>query len=277
MNILNWIASRSCYLFPLVVFLLFIAILGREAFASDLEREKRMAAEIVDAILDGDPVMLEAEGVEFLSIYTEAMEEPVKGNVIIMHGRGYHPDWAEVANPLRVGLAEQGWNTLSLQMPVLEKDAKYFDYVPIFEEAIPRIDAGLAYLAEQNDLPVVMIAHSCGAHMAMEWVQNKGDEAIDAYVGIGMGATDYGQPMLEPFPLADMSVPVLDIYGADEFPAVLKMAPERLGQIQEAGNPLSTQIVAPDADHYFRDRGRNLLELVSGWLDTLVASPEWGK
>ena len=105
MNILNWITSRSCYLFPLVVFLLFVAVLGREAIASDLEREKRMAAEIVDAILDGDPVMLEADGIEFLSIYTEAMEDPVKGNVIILHGRGYHPDWAEVANPLRVGLA----------------------------------------------------------------------------------------------------------------------------------------------------------------------------
>ena len=39
--------------------------------------------------------------------------------MIILHGRGYHPDWAEVANPLRVGLAE-GWNTLSLKMPVLD-------------------------------------------------------------------------------------------------------------------------------------------------------------
>ena len=277
MNNLNSIFAKSCFLFPLVVLLLFVFSVGRVVLASDLEREQRMADEIVDAILDGDPVMLEAEGVEFLSIYTEAADEPVKGNVIILHGRGYHPDWADVANPLRVGLAEHGWNTLSLQMPVLEKGARYFDYVPLFEEAVPRIESGLAYLKEQNDLPVVMIAHSCGAHMAMAWVHKKGDDAIDAYVGIGMGATDYGQPMLEPFPLADMSVPVLDIYGADEFPAVLKMAPDRIGQIQEAGNPLSTQIVAPGADHYFKDKGEPLLELVSGWLDTLVASPEWGK
>jgi len=277
MNILNWIRARSCYLFPLVVFLLFAISFGRTAFASDLEREQRMAEEIVDAILDGEPITLQAGEVEFLGIYTEAMEEPVKGNVVILHGRGYHPDWPQVANPLRVGLAEQGWNTLSLQMPVLEKGSRYFDYVPIFEEAVPRIESGLAYLSEQNDLPTVMIAHSCGAHMAMEWVHKKGDEAIDAYVGIGMGATDYGQPMLEPFPLADMSVPVLDIYGAEEFPAVLKMAPERLGQIQEAGNPLSTQIVAPDSDHYFTDQGGPLVDLVSGWLDTLSSSPEWGK
>jgi hypothetical protein len=83
--------------------------------------------------------------------------------------------------------------------------------------------------------------------------------------------------MLEPFPLASMSVPILDIYGAEEFPAVLKMAPERLGQLQEASNPLSTQIVAPDADHYFSDQGQSLLELVSGWLDTLATSAEWGK
>jgi hypothetical protein len=40
------------------------------------------------------------------------------------------------------------------------------------------------------------------------------DGAIDAYIGIGMRATDYGQPMLEPFPLDGMKVPVLDVYGA---------------------------------------------------------------
>jgi hypothetical protein len=242
-----------------------------EAFASDLAREKRMANEIIEAILDGETVWLNAGPVRFLGIDTQA-QEPAKGNVIILHGRGYHPDWTEVVNPLRVGLAEQGWNTLSLQMPVLEKGAKYFDYVPIFEEALPRINAGIEYIREHNDLPIVLIAHSCGAHMAMEWVRKFGDEIIDAYVGIGMGATDYGQLMLEPFPLDGMKVPVLDVYGAGEFPAVIRMAPERLAMMHKAGNPLSEQIVVPDADHYFHDRGAPLLEVVSDWLGKLAGS-----
>jgi len=258
---------------------LFLAllILPTWVFASDLEREKRMAREIEDVILDGDPVWLQAGAVTFLGIYTEASEEPAKANVIILHGRGYHPDWADVANPLRVGLAERGWNTLSLQMPVLEKGSSYFDYVPLFDESLPRINSGIAYLREQNDLPIILIAHSCGAHMAMEWVRKYGDKDIAAYVGIGMGATDYGQPMLESFPLNEMAVPVLDVYGAEEYPAVHKMAPERLAMMQKAGNPLSRQIRVPNADHYFKDRGAPLLDVVSEWLDELNNARGWPK
>ena len=114
--------------------------------AADLNREKRMADEIVDAILDGEVVYLNANDHEFLSIYTEADEsgEAVRGTAIILHGRGFHPDWQDAINPLRVGLAESGWNTLSVQMPVLEKQAKYYDYLPLFAEAIPRIEAAIA-------------------------------------------------------------------------------------------------------------------------------------
>jgi len=47
----------------------------------DYAREQRLKEQIVDAILDGDPVDLEADGREFLGIYTEA-DEP-RGAVLI--------------------------------------------------------------------------------------------------------------------------------------------------------------------------------------------------
>ena len=241
-------------------------------YAYDLDREKRMADEIVDAILDGDAVFLKANDHEFLSIYTEA-DEP-KGSAIILHGRGFHPDWQDAINPLRVGLAESGWNTLSVQMPVLEKQAKYYDYLPLFPDAIPRIEAAIAYAREQlkedqANNKVVLIAHSCGAHMAMAWADTESFESIDAYVGIGMGATDYKQPMKQPFPLAKVKVPILDVYASSDYPAVLKMAPERWQSIQEAGNDKSRQVMVPDSDHYYVDRGEVLTSIISEWLDSL--------
>ena len=53
--------------------------------AADLDREKRMADEIVDAILDGEAIFLKANDHEFLSIYTEASEssEAARGTAII--------------------------------------------------------------------------------------------------------------------------------------------------------------------------------------------------
>lgn len=251
----------------LVVLLLSLSAENTVIAAADLERERRMADEISDVILDGEVEMLSAGDHDFLSIYTEA--ETATRALLIIHGRGFHPDWADTIQPLRVELVEYGWNTLSIQMPVLGKEAKYYDYVPIFDEAIPRIEAGLQYLRAQGNTDIVMIAHSCGVHMSMHYLQQHGDDQLSAYVGIGMGATDYRQPMLEPFPLKTISVPVLDIYGADDYPAVRRMAPARWQHIQAAGNPLSNQKVVDNADHYFTDQGDSLVEAVGEWLDNL--------
>jgi len=51
--------------------------------------------------------------------------------------------------------------------------------------------------------------------MAMARLETSAGKPIDAFIGIGMGATDYRQPMQRPFPFATLKIPVLDIYGAD--------------------------------------------------------------
>lgn len=234
----------------------------------DYAREQRIASEITDTILDGEVVTLNDGSHDFMGILTTA-EQP-RGAVIILHGRGTHPDWEDVAHPLRTGLVEKGWTTLSLQMPVLEKEAKYYDYLPLLPNADKRIDAGIAYLKQQGIAPIVLAAHSCGAHMAMHWAESKGgDNSIAAYVGLGMGATDYQQDMAHPFPLDRMKVPVLDVYGEKEYPQVISMAPERKALIQKAGNPASKQMVLPAADHYFKDKGQELTAVVATWLNSL--------
>lgn len=237
--------------------------------AQDFAREDRLANQIVDAIFDGEPTMLEADGREFLSIYMESDADEPRGAAIVLHGRGFHPDWPEVAQPLRVGLTEHGWHTLSLQMPVLEKTAKYYDYVPIIPSAFPRISSGVAYLRELGVNNIVLIAHSCSVHMSLAYLEENGDEAFSAFVGIGMGATDYQQPMAKPLPLDKLKVPVLDIYGSEDFPAVLRLAPDRLDAMKQAGNPASDQRMIPEAEHYFRGQEEALIEEVAQWLEGL--------
>ncbi len=247
-----------------------------ETTKPNLEREKRMAAEVEDAVLDGDVIFLKDEGSvdgvksghEFMAIDQES-EDETKGAVIILHGRGFHPNWEDTVYPLRTQLPASGWRTLSIQMPVLEKTAKYYDYVPLFSQSGSRIDAAIKYLKEQGIDNIVLFAHSCGAHMAMEWIRQKGDSQISAYIGAGMGATDYKQKMAKPFPLDSMKVPVLDIYGDKEYPAVIRMAPLRLEGITKAGNKKSKQVIVPGANHYFTDKGDELVAPIAKWLDTL--------
>ncbi|MDH5601828.1 MAG: alpha/beta hydrolase family protein [Gammaproteobacteria bacterium] len=237
--------------------------------ASDLAREKRLADEIIDSIMDGEPEYLSDGKNKFLSIYMETDAEKPKGAVIIMHGRGYHPNWKDVVRPLRIGLPESGWHTLSIQMPVLEKDAKYYDYVPLFPESFPRIEAAIKFLKSKNIKNIVLVAHSCSVHMSMAWFDKTGGKDIDAYIGIGMGATDFKQYMKKPLPLDKYKIPVLDIYGQQEFKAVLKAAPTRLKMIKATGVKQSEQRIVPEADHYITDRGDALVKEVSDWLGKL--------
>jgi len=256
-------------------------LFSQQAFAKteigkpDLEREKRMAVELEDAVLDGEVIYLNdaSDGTDhkFMAI-DQQPEDKVKGAVIILHGRGFHPDWEDTVFPLRTQLPAKGWRTLSLQMPVLIKSAKYYDYEPLFPLAAPRIEAGIKHLKEQGIDNIVLFAHSCGAHMAMEWVrskQGKVDDMITAYIGAGMGATDFGQHMKHPFPLADFSIPVLDIFGSKEYPSVKSKAPERMLLISKAGNPKSSQVIVPEANHYFTNKGDELVKAVAEWLDLL--------
>ena len=104
------------------------------AFAqADYARERRWADEITPAILVGDPVYLaQKNGHQFLAIW--APNPKAVAGVIFVHGLGVHPDWGLI-NPLRSQLSEQGYATLSVQMPVLMAEMRADSYLPLFPEA----------------------------------------------------------------------------------------------------------------------------------------------
>ena len=253
----------------LTILAVLLALPAFPGHSSDRDREDRLVEEIEANLFDGELISLMPGADAFTAVQMASQTDTTRGGVILLHGRGFHADWPENIGPLRVGLSEAGWHTLSLQMPVLEKSAKYYDYVPILPEVLPRIDAALAHFKAANISPIVLLAHSCGAHMAMLWMEQYADQGIDAFVGIGMGATDYQQPMRHPFPFASLKVPVLDLYGELDYPAVHRLAPERLQLINHGGNPLSKQAVATGADHDFSDNSELLIKEVSDWLDSL--------
>lgn len=248
-----------------------LATISSMVCASDISREKRMADQIVDAIFDGEPEFI-TDNLKhsFLAIHMNSVTDDIKGGAIIMHGRGMHPDWNDVVKPLRTQLPLSGWNTLSIQMPVLDKAAKYYDYKKIFSEATPRIEAAIQFMKSRGNEKIVLIAHSCSIHMSMEWLRNKSTDAdISAYIGIGMGATDYKQPMQQDFPLQQLKFPLLDIFGSEDYPAVKAGAAKRLKLIKQAGNPLSRQIIVTDSDHYHKANNEKLVKEINTWLELI--------
>ena len=92
----------------------FITIsLAVPAVASDLEKEKRWAAQIEDSLMTGESVELRAGDTPFLGLFTEASHGSGSRAALVVHGMGAHPDWPDVIYPLRSELPEYGWATLS--------------------------------------------------------------------------------------------------------------------------------------------------------------------
>ncbi len=254
-----------------IVFLGFFIIININniSYSSDIKRENRLYSEIVDSIIDGDPVWFEKANHKFLGIYTKTEAEQVKGDILILHGRGLHPDWQDVIGPLRVGLTDHGWNTLSIQLPVLPKQSTYYDYLGTFPDAVQRINLALAYLKNKNSKKTIMIAHSCGFHMANTWLKYNSPGNLSAFVGIGMGATDTGQQMVDDFYFDKLNTPLLDVYGEHDFLSVMGLNLARKILIEFTDNPKSMQLEIPGADHYFKDKGSELTKAIADWLDTL--------
>src|SRR5439155_1293987 len=115
-----------------------------------------------------EPVWLEAPRTEkFLGIYTEA--KSAKGAIILAHGLGVHPDYGLIGE-LRTRLADAGYATLSIQMPILSAEAPPARYPVLFWEADARFAAAMTYLKRKRYERVVLLSHSMGSRMANHYV-----------------------------------------------------------------------------------------------------------
>lgn len=254
-------------LFKLRLALTFILLLfaAPDLPASDFAKEKRWADQIVDMLIDGEAVWLESGGHRFLAIYTEANTPRPKRGVILMHGIGVHPNWNQVIYPLRTGLAERGMSTLSLQMPILRNEAEAIEYAPLMAEAGPRVEAGIRFLKVKGVTEIVIAGHSLGATMGAHYLAG-GAADVRAFVAVGMAARPNEPRMDTTYFLRRIQVPVLDLYGSDDLPQVLRGVEPRAAAARAAGNTAYRQMRVEGANHFFEGKNDVLLKTVSDWL-----------
>ena len=228
----------------------------------DYEREKRWADQIAPAVLIGDVVWIKQKnGHEFLAIYTPA-EKP-RGAVIVGHGRGWNPDF-ELYGTLRVKLAEQGYSTLAIQLPVLGPGAKVGDYLPTYPEAEERYALAAKFLQGKGFDKIAIVSHSLGATMANQYLIHADSTPVKAWVFIGIinGLEE----------MFRIKIPVLDVFGSKDWEITQVGAYERRKQIEKV--PGSDQVVVADAQHFFEGRENELVKVIVGFLDSRFGQPK---
>jgi pimeloyl-ACP methyl ester carboxylesterase len=206
----------------------------------------------------GDAVWLEQKnGHRFLGLFVDVKKS--KGAVIIAHGRGWSPDF-ELYGILRTRLAELGYTTLSIQLPVLPSTAILGLYVPLYPDARERFQLAVDFLKSKGHRNIAIVSHSLGATMANQYLIRTDDTTVKAWVFVGIL-----QGLEEMYRIR---IPVLDIYGSNDWTMTMYGGPERLAQIR--ANPRSAQIIVPKATHFFEGQEEELLKHVTGFLDGVL-------
>jgi pimeloyl-ACP methyl ester carboxylesterase len=244
MRILRWktiCAAAACV--PLVAL--------AQQQPSDYAREKRWADQIVPTLVTGEAVWLEAPRTEkFLGIYTEA--KAAKGAIILAHGLGVHPDYG-VIGELRTRLADAGYATLSVQMPVLAADAPAARYPVLFWEADARFASALTYLRRKRYDKVWLVSHSMGSRMANHYISAHPQVPLAGWISLSISSGDIG-------PFKKIKFPVYDVYAEHDLEAVIRGAPRRAETLKRIRG--SSQTMVFGADHYFANKDKDLVSLI---------------
>lgn len=225
--------------------------------AIDDAREDRWAQEVVPTIVVGDAMWLATPSrAKVLAILT--VPPRPKGGVILAHGLGVHPDFGMIGG-LRGLLADAGYATLSVQMPVLAAGATRDAYAITLPAAGERIDAAIALLRAKGVAPIAIVSHSFGAVMVDAYLARSQAARIDAWIPIGMPVGFMAQPR----------EPVLDIVAASDLPEVGAAAPLRAKWLPHDG--CSRALTIEGADHYFGTGQKELAAAIAAFLERVAA------
>ncbi len=228
------------------------------AQAQDYAREKRWSDDILATLMVGNATWLtQKNGHRFLALYTEAPN--ARGAAIVAHGRGWSPDY-ELYGTLRTKLAEAGYATLAIQLPVLDGTAKLVDYIATYPDARERFQLGVDLLKSKGYRNIALVSHSLGASMANQYLIKTDDDSVKAWVFIGIinGLEE----------MFRIKIPVLDIFGSRDWDVTRWGADERRAQILKIAG--SEQVSVPDAGHFFEGKEDRLVETIGAFLGRVL-------
>ncbi len=248
--------------------LLSLLSLTCQAGAIDREWEQQIAERLAEQAEVTETVWLKAGEEEFLGLFNRQTSDKAAGAIIILHGMGAHADWPRLISPLRLSLPEQGWSTLSIQLPLVAIDNPVEDYGKTLVAATARLEAAVRFLRTRKYLNIVVVGHSFGAATVLSYLSDPQRPRILALAAIGLQEYPFLKPAINVLALIEAAqLPILDIYGARDYRRVRNHAPDRRLAAKKAGNKNYRQVEVPGANHYFYKMEDVLAKQIRGWLD----------
>ena len=244
--------------------LISIILITYEVRADDMpnyEREKSLHNQFTSYVFDSDIIELHSKLESKFNLLSA--DNSSDTSVLLLHGRGLHPSEPNTIDPIRVELIEDNYNVYSLQLPVLAKGKTYYDYLKIIKYSDARIHSALKHIKSKS---VVIIAHSCGSHMLLSYIENMGIDNISKIILLGAGAVDKNQIMTTNLKLSSLRLPIFNIYAEYDHNSVKLFADNLKLEFSDLPDSLLNTIEVKDAGHDYNNQTYLLIETVKKWL-----------
>ncbi|MCB1803096.1 MAG: DUF3530 family protein [Gammaproteobacteria bacterium] len=241
--------------------------------AADSTATRQLEAAWRDAAnLDGELVELSVEGAGVPAIFRPYADGDALGGVVLLHDPWTHADSHEVIRPLRLGLAEAGWNTLSVQLPAARSHATAADWQSRSAQIAARAGAGLDWLKQRGLDNRAVIALGESAAIALRFAATRPAQDIAAVILISSPATFDDEASRKA--LEQLSRPLLDLYAQRDLETVVERARKRAVAARAAGVQDFEQREVSGATPGFAGLDPLLVQTIHNWLRDNAATDQ---
>ena len=271
--------------------LILILIYCLPANASNLWEEDKISQRIQKVTNNSEIVWLKTDSRQpVLALHKEPLITKIKGATIILHDIGHQPDWAQVIAPLRNQLPQNGWHTLSIQMPIPDPIWQFTSPEDIYTESVKRLEAAINYLQGKNISHLVLIAQGDSAALAAHYLSTN-QHPFSAFVAVSITHNEQVDDWRNlDKSMRSLNLATLDIYAEHDKPEVLRYTELRLAAARVFGGNMRTappiphskkvmelaknktnnlwfrQIMVSNAKPSFPDHQQSFVKYVRGWL-----------
>jgi hypothetical protein len=228
-------------------------------------REENINNQIIEYIFDADVIKISSSIENNFNLIANQNNES-KYSILLLHGRGLYPTEPNVIDPLRISFFEKGIDTYSLQLPVLDKGKSYNEYKQIFKYSDARITSAINFIEPKK---LIIVAHSCGAHMLISWAKKNNIKNLSGFILIGAGAVDKDQKMVDSLDYNIIDIPILNIYGEYDHSSVKDYAAIFDDAIKDKNDSFSKNIEIKGSGHNYLSESNLLVDIVNSWLKSL--------
>jgi hypothetical protein len=213
-------------------------------------------------------VQLTADDRGSVALHRPARRPVARGGVLLVHAPGSNADDPDVVRPLRLGLADAGWETLSLQLPPPLGGERPENWLSRHQSLVPWLGAGLDWLRQRGirDLVLLTVGPSGGGAVAL--IDQAPASPVSALVLISAPSVSHRNDADGP---AALGVPLLDVYAERDRPDVIDAVRRRREVI--ASDPASDQRMLAGAVAGFSRNSDHLVATVRAWLFANVGGP----